>query len=85
MIAYQTAVNYEFPFRGKFCLQKLRIIPILYGKGHIPNIDAISFILILNSQCEEGARDGIVIWYMEITGYFNQFVLGTFSKLYAIT
>ena len=74
MIAYQTAVNYEFPFRGKFCLQKLRIIPILYGMGHIPNIDAISGalitlslnILILNSQCEEGARDGIVIWYMGI-------------------
>ena len=42
--------------------------------GHIPNIDAISgalitlslIILILNSQCEEGARDGIDIWYTGI-------------------
>ena len=41
---------------------------------HIPNIDAISgalstlslSILILNSQCEEGARDGIDIWYVGI-------------------
>ena len=40
----------------------------------IPYIDAISGALIplnsnkliLNSQCEEGARDGIDIWYMEI-------------------
>ena len=35
-----------------------------------PNIDAISGALItlslsiLNSQCEEGVRDGIDIWYM---------------------
>ena len=43
-------------------------------KPHIPNIDAIPgalitlslSILILNSQCEEGARDGIDIWYMWI-------------------
>ena len=43
--------------------------------AHIPNIDAISGALItqslnkliLNSQCEEGARDGIDIWYMGIT------------------
>ena len=42
---------------------------------NIPNIDAISgdlitlslIILILNSQCEEGARDGIGIWYKGIT------------------
>ena len=42
---------------------------------HIPNIDAISgalitlslSILILDSQCEEGAIDGIYIWYMEIS------------------
>ena len=41
---------------------------------HIPNIDAISgalitlslSLLILNSQCEEGARDGIDIWCMGI-------------------
>ena len=40
----------------------------------IPNIDdAISgalitlSMLILNSQCEEGARDGIDIWYKGIT------------------
>ena len=44
--------------------------------SHIPNIDAISgalntlslsmSILIQNSQCEGGARDGIDIWYMGI-------------------
>ena len=42
--------------------------------GHIPNINAISdaliilnlSILIPNSQCEVGARDGIDIWYMGI-------------------
>ena len=42
---------------------------------HLPNIDAISgalttlsfSILILNSQYEEGARDGIDSWYMGIT------------------
>ena len=41
---------------------------------HISNIDAISGalitlslgILILNSQCEDGAREGIDIWYMGI-------------------
>ena len=41
---------------------------------HMPNIDAISGalitlslnILILDSQCEEGARDDIDIWYMGI-------------------
>ena len=41
---------------------------------HEPNLVAISgalitlslSILILNSQCEEGARDGIDIWYMGI-------------------
>ena len=41
---------------------------------HKQNIDAISgalitlslSILILNSQCDEGARDGIDIWYMGI-------------------
>ena len=41
---------------------------------HIPNIDDISgapitlnlTILILNFQCEEGARDGIDIWFMRI-------------------
>ena len=38
----------------------------------MPNIDAISgaliilSLLVLNSQCEEGARDGIDIGYMEI-------------------
>ena len=26
----------------------------------------LSLLLILNSQCEEGARDGIDIWYMGI-------------------
>ena len=42
---------------------------------HIPNIDAISGALItlslsiLNSQCEEGAIDGIDIWYMTIITY----------------
>ena len=39
---------------------------------HIPNIDAIFGALnilslsIPNSQCEEGARDGIDIWYITI-------------------
>ena len=41
---------------------------------HKQNIDAISGALItlslsvpiLNSQCEEGARDGIDIWYVGI-------------------
>ena len=46
-----------------------KIITIKYNP-HIPNIDAISgapitlslSLLILNSQCEEGAREGIDIW-----------------------
>ena len=46
---------------------------IIYNP-HTPDIDAISdalitlslSILILNSQCEEGARDGIDIWYIGI-------------------
>ena len=41
---------------------------------HVPNIDTISgaiitlslSIFILNPLCEEGARDGIDIWYMGI-------------------
>ena len=45
------------------------------GNPNIPNIDAISgalitlslTILILNSQCEEGARDGLDIWLKGIT------------------
>ena len=48
-------------------------LPYRYNP-HIPNIDVISSALItlsfgkliLNSQCEEGARDGIDIWYMRI-------------------
>ena len=44
------------------------------GKLLSPNINAISgalitlnlSMLILNSQCEEGARDGIDNWYMGI-------------------
>ena len=43
--------------------------------GHIPNIDAISgalitlslSILILNFQCEDGARNGSDIYYMGIS------------------
>ena len=43
--------------------------------GHIPNIDAISgalFILRITYeytqiQCDEGARNGIDIWYTRIT------------------
>ena len=52
-----------------------------YYNPYIPNIDAISgalitfdlSLLILNSQCEEGARDGIDIWYMGINifAYYN--------------
>ena len=43
---------------------------------HMPKIDAISGTLItlslsilLNYQCEEGARDGIDIWYMRIKSH----------------
>ena len=48
------------------------------GNNTLPNIGAISGAiitlslssLILNSQCEEGARDGIDIWYIEIIIFF---------------
>ena len=54
--------------------QVLEAININSNNPHIPNIDAIFGalitlslrILILNSQCEEGARDGIDIWYIGI-------------------
>ena len=44
--------------------------------GHTSNIDAISGALFTlriqheytQTQCDEGARDGIVIWYMGISG-----------------
>ena len=47
---------------------------VAYYMGHIPNIDAISgdlFTLRIQyeytqTQCDEGARDGINIWYMGI-------------------
>ena len=50
-------------------------IQIISKTPHIPNIDDISgapitlnlSILKLNSQCEEGGRDGIDIWFMRIS------------------
>ena len=47
---------------------------------HIPNIDAISGALFTlriqyeytQTQCEEGARHDIDIWYMGITNYFQK-------------
>ena len=57
-------------------LSRERDFPTIQNKTrpYIPNIDVISgalitlslTILMLNSQCEEGARDGIDIWYMGI-------------------
>ena len=60
---------------------------------HIENIDAISgalislslSILILNSQCKEGARDGIDIWYMVITLLFILTIYYTVLELCALS
>ena len=62
-------------------------LSLLSYNPHIPNIDAISgaliilslSILILNSKCAEGARDGIDIWCMGIIAAFP--ISGFFSKL----
>ena len=68
-------------FSGLYHHQKTHeglLASIIIYNSHIPNIDAISgalitlslSILILNSQCEEGARDGIDIWHMGIIRIF---------------
>ena len=80
-IVTNSNVKGEFHKNQKFQNHKtsLTLITVLFDtkyKPHIPSIDAISSALvtlslsiqILNSQCEEGVRDGIDIWYMGIIG-----------------
>ena len=53
--------------------------------GHIPNIDAFSGALFTlriqyeyaQTQCDEGARDGIDIWYMKITSKLSGIMMIT--------